>query len=221
MTPSGSEFAMKYEAHGVDGIWARGLFCLILLLPLAGCALTEKQVRASVYDFGPGALVAAPEPAAAPGLPALALGDVQTSQALDSLAVLYRLDYADAQQLRPYAHARWSAPPAQLVRQRLSQVLSRDRTVVNASESTVPLVLRVELEEFSQRFTSPAQSSGVIRLRVTLTRITPAGERPVAQRSVVVQRPAPSLDAPGGVQALAAATEAAAQEIAQWLAPLR
>ena len=214
---------MKHEAHSAGGIRASALFCLILVVTLAGCALTEKKVRADVYDFGPTALVAAPAPAPAapPSLPPLALGDVQTSQALDSLAVLYRLGYADVQQLRPYAHARWSAPPAQLVRQRLREILSQRRTVVNASESTVPLVLRVELEEFSQQFASPAQSSGVIRLNVTLSKITPAGELPVAQRSVLVQRPAPSLDAPGGVKALAAATDAAAQEIAQWLESLR
>jgi cholesterol transport system auxiliary component len=200
---------------------ASALFCLILVATLAGCVLTEKKVRADVYDFGPAARAMAPAPAALPSLPPLALGDVRASQALDSLAVLYRLAYADAQQLRPYAHARWSAPPAQLVRQRLREILSQRRTVVNASESTVPLVLRVELDEFSQQFASPAQSDGVIRLNVTLGKVTPAGELPVAQRSVLVQRPAPSPDAAGGVKALAAATDAAAQEIAQWLESLR
>ncbi|MDR3452171.1 MAG: ABC-type transport auxiliary lipoprotein family protein [Rhodoferax sp.] len=191
---------------------------------LLGCALTEKPVRANVYDFGPGALVAAPAAAsvaAAEALPPLALGDVDVSQALDGQAVLYRLNYQDAQQLRPYAYARWSAPPAQLVRQRLRETLSRSRTVLKAGESTVPLVLHIDLEEFSQQFAAPAQSSGVIRLHATLTRITAGGELPVAQRSVVVQRPAASADAPGGVAALSEATDAAAQEIAQWLAPLR
>ncbi len=212
---------MKHEAHGNGIIRVSTLFCLIFVVTLAGCALTEKKVRADVYDFGPTALATAPAPAAAPSLPPLALGDVQANQALDSLAILYRLGYADAQRLRPYAHARWSAPPAQLVRQRLREILSQRRAVVNASESTVPLVLRIELEEFSQQFVSPAQSDGVIRLNVTLSKITPAGELPVAQRSVLVQRPAPSEDAVGGVKALAAATDAAAREIAQWLASLQ
>jgi len=39
----------------------------------------------------------------------------------------------------------------------------------------------------------------------------------VAQRRFSVQRPATSADAPGGVRALVAATDAAAQEIAAWL----
>jgi cholesterol transport system auxiliary component len=54
-----------------------------------------------------------------------------------------------------------------------------------------------------------------------LTDNTPAGERLLAQRSFFVRRPAPTPDAPGGVRALAAAADAAAEEIAQWLAQVR
>jgi cholesterol transport system auxiliary component len=210
---------MKHEAHYSNSSTAKTLFCLFFALMLGGCALVHQPVRIESYDFGPRPLTAAPAPTTA--LPALALADVETSQALDGRAMLYRLGYADAWQLRPYAHARWSAPPAQLVRQRLREVLDRQRTVVDAGTGTVPLLLRIELQEFSQQFASPTQSSGVIRLLATLSRMTPDGELPVAQRTIEVRRPAPSADAPGGVQALAAATDAAAQELAGWLAPLR
>jgi cholesterol transport system auxiliary component len=47
---------------------------------------------------------------------------------------------------------------------------------------------------------------------------TPGGERLIGQRVVVQRRPAASADASGGVRALAEATDAAAQEIDQWLA---
>ena len=47
--------------------------------------------------------------------------------------------------------------------------------------------------------------------------VTPGGEKLLAQRNVVVQRPAPTADAPGGAQALAEATRAAVDEISQWL----
>jgi cholesterol transport system auxiliary component len=57
----------------------------------------------------------------------------------------------------------------------------------------------------------------VLRLRCTLLQNTAGGERLVAQRSFNVQRPAPTADAAGGVRALGAATDAAAQEIAAWL----
>jgi len=93
---------------------ARALFCCIAL-GLGGCAQLQPQPRATVYDFGPGAVAMAPASRMAQR-PALVLSDVEASAALDSTAVLYRLAYSDAQQLRPYAHARWSMSPSQLLR---------------------------------------------------------------------------------------------------------
>ncbi|WP_092130038.1 ABC-type transport auxiliary lipoprotein family protein [Polaromonas sp. YR568] len=202
-----------------------GLFGLIFLL--TGCSgLPDKPTRATMYDFGPGALATQPTTRQAP-LPPLALDDVSTSGgALDNMAVLYRLGYADAQQLKPYSQARWSMPPAQLVRQRVREQLGQRRAVFSAGASvalnrsqnaTLPLLLRLDLEEFSHLFTAPNASVGLIRLRATLLEITPAGEKLVGQRNVIVQRPAPSSDAPGGVQALTAATDAAIEELDQWL----
>jgi len=200
---------------------ALALFALCLL---AGCATPDKPTRATLYDFGPGA-AAASSTAQAAGAP-LVLGDVEATSALDGSAVLYRLGYADENQLLPYARARWSAPPSQLIRQRLREQLAAQGPVLDPGESAglarsagaAPRILRIDLEEFSQIFEAPAVSWGLLRLRATLLENTVAGERLLAQRSIVVRRPAPTPDAPGGVRALAAATDAAAQEIAQWLA---
>ena len=205
---------------------------LALAVLLAACsALPDKPVRPTLYDFGPGAVSAAAVPDG-PVLPAIALEDITTSGgALDNTALLYRLAYQDAQQLRPYAIARWSTPPAQLVRQRLREHLSLRRPVFNArdgvainrgqgssdTKAVLPLRLRLELEEFSHLFMSPSASVGVIRLRATLVEVTPAGEKFIGQRSVVAQRPAPSPDAPGGVRALTEATDAAIEALDQWL----
>jgi len=202
----------------------RALVLTASLLLLAGCATPDKPVRSTLYDFGPGATEATP-PAPTATLPALVLADVEATGALDGAALLYRLGYADANQLRPYAQARWSAPPPQLIRQRIRELLGRERPVLDLNESAamarsngaMPRVLRVELEEFSHYFDSPSQSWGLIRLHATLMDNTPAGEKLVAQRMVTVRRPAASADAPGGVRALAAATDAAADEIGQWL----
>lgn len=207
---------------------ARAIGAMVLAATLAGCATPDKPVRATLYDFGPGATSVQPA-GQQPTQPALVLADVQASGSLDGSAVLYRLGYADENQLRPYAQARWSAPPPQLLRQRLRQQLARDRAVLDPGESAAlarnggvaPRVLRVDLEEFSHLFESPARSWGLLRLRATLTENTPAGERLLAQRSFVIRRPAPTPDAPGGVRALGAATDAAADEIVQWLAQVR
>ena len=211
--------------------WAKCLFCMFFgVFLLAGCsALPDKPVRASLYDFGPGNLTAQPttRQAALRALPALAIDDISTSGgALDNQAVLYRLAYRDAQELRPYTLARWAMPPAQLVRQRLREQLGQQRNIfdargglaLNRSQNAVlPLLLRLELDEFSHVFTAPDTSVGLIRLRATLIEQTTSGEKLIAQRSVVVQRPAPSADARGGVRALTAATDAAIEEIDVWL----
>ena len=211
---------------------AKAVFSLVTMLALAaGCSVVDKPTRATMYDFGPGELStsAAALPSAgapAPALPPLAIADIATSGgALDNQAVLYRLGYTDAQQLRPYSQARWSMPPAQLVRQRMRERLSQQRVVLNAREgvalnrsqnANLPM-LRLELEEFSQLFSAPDASVGLVRLHATLVEITPAGEKLVAQRNLSVQRPATSADAAGGVRALTAATNAAIDELDQWL----
>ena len=220
--------AMSMIAIDARSVWARAAIPVLLLAALlGGCSsLPDKPTRASMYDFGPGALSALSATSQA-RLPPLAIDDITTNGgALDNMAVLYRLGYADEQQLRPYSQARWSMPPAQLVRQRLRDQLGQRRAVFNAGAGaalnrsqnpTLPLLLRLDLEEFSQLFTAPDTSVGLIRLRATLLEVTPAGEKLLGQRHVVVQRPAPSSDAPGGVRALTAATDAAIEELDQWL----
>jgi cholesterol transport system auxiliary component len=182
---------------------------------LSACG-TPAQ-RLAVFDFGPGATAPQPANRMAP-LPPLLLADVETSSALDGTAVLYRLTYSDAQQLRPYAQARWSMPPAQLLRQRLRELLGQRRSVLAAADAVAPgtLALRLELEEFSQLFDTAQNSAGLVRVRATVSRSgSPA--KPLGQTSFVVQRPASSADAKGGVQALAQASDALALQIDQWL----
>jgi cholesterol transport system auxiliary component len=198
--------------------WSGALF-LVFFLTLGGCAGTIQPVRPAVYDFGPGPLSSASGNAGA-GRAAVILGMVEATPALETQAVHYRLAYANGQQLKPYSQARWSMAPAQLIRQRLSDQLSQSRAILNPGESgligtAAPATLRIDLEEFSQLFQAPNQSVGLLRLRATL--IQPSQTPRVIQHSVVVQRPAPSADAQGGVIALATATDAAVLEIDNWL----
>lgn len=190
---------------------------LVLLASLAsGCAsLPSAPIRPAVYDFGPGPL--AVSAAKNPALPTLVLQELRAPPALDNPAVLYRLAYADARQLRPYANARWSMPPARLVRQRLRESLSLSRAVVDPGESSAPFTLRVELQEFSQLFETEQASSGLVRLNATLIETRGGADRLVAQRVFVVQRPAATPDAPGGVRALMSATDAVVEEVGAWL----
>lgn len=200
-----------------------------LMTGLAGCSvLPDKPSRPVSYDFGSGPAMATTAPTATQALPPIALGDIDTTGIADTAAVNYRLQYTDAQQLRPYGAARWTLPPAQLVRQRVREVLGQRRAVLDADDvlsqkrvdGRLPRILRLQLEEFSQVFASPTQSEGVVRLRATLVDNTPQGESFVGQRVFVLRMPAATPDAPGGVRALTAATDAAAGRIEVWLASL-
>ena len=206
------------------------VFCLGLL---GACAsLPAPPVRPQLYDFGPGPLGATPQDRRAP-LPPLALAPVEAVGTADAgQALHYRLAYADAQQLRPYAQARWSQPPAQLLQQRLREQLAQRRAVLGlveaaslarhppADASAAPDQLRVELEEFSQVFSSPQDSAGVVRLRATVLRPGPAGLQLRGQRAFVARQPARQPDAAGGVLALTEASDQAIAELLQWLESL-
>ena len=197
---------------------------------VAGCgALPDKPARATLYDFGPGLAATAPAAAPTAALPTLALAEFESNTRLDGTQILYRLGYADANELRPYGQSRWSLPPAQLPRQRLRDSLAEHRMVLGPEESAtiartkgeVPDTLRISLDEFSHYFDSPASSVGLVRLRATLIRGTTGGDRVLGQRMFTVRRPAPSADAPGGVKALAAASDAAVAEVTQWMDALQ
>ena len=198
---------------------ARALFGLVVL-GLAGCAPLQPQPRAVVYDFGPGAIAEVTSNRMA-SLPTLVLTGVESSAALDNTAVLYRLGYSDAQQLRPYAQARWSMAPAQLVRQRLREQLGQRRAVLQSAQGQAAakpaMTLHLELDEFTHWFETAERSSGLVRMRATLAQPEGGVERLLAQRSFVVQRPASSADAAGGVRALTVATDVLIGELEQWL----
>jgi cholesterol transport system auxiliary component len=222
--------ATKTIAAVVHRAGVAGTFCIGVLLLTACGALPDKPARITAYDFGPGALAPVPAPAGASvpaALPPITLADLDTAATrLESTLVHYRLGYADVNELRPYAGARWTAAPTQLFRARLRDALAQQRTVLGTLEAANMLrvegrttdLLRISLDEFSHYFDSPGSSFGLVRVRATLTRGGPGGERVLGQRLVTVQRPAPSGDAAGGVKALTAASDAAVTELAGWVA---
>jgi cholesterol transport system auxiliary component len=187
--------------------------CALWLLPLmlTACATPQPPTLKAVYDFGP--VLNASTSAPAVRNAAVALPEIEANASLDSPALLYRLQYSNAQQLLPYAQARWSTSPAQLVRARVRDALAAQGPVLS-TEGVAPWVLRIELDEFSQLFESPTSSQGLVRLRASLLK----NDQLTAQTTVLAKAPATSQDAAGGVRALTAATDDAVRQIAAWLA---
>lgn len=199
---------------------------LLACLWLAGCSVLPQPPAQPVrYDFGPvPAEAASPAPTAQRAPIVLAQVDAPGLGNADT-SILYRLAYADDQVLRPYQQARWTLPPAQLVQQRLSSHMGRERSVLSGSDARLqlrtqgrlPAVLKVDIEEFSQVFRSARDSVGWVRLRATLVDRQPQGDVLLGQQSFTVQQPAASADAAGGVRALTQATDQAIARLDAWL----
>ena len=180
-------------------------------LTLSACAVSPAPASKAVYDFGPA--TARPTVNTPAFVGSLALSGVDASPALDSTAVQYRLVYANPQELRPYALARWTMPPALLVQQRVRNVLAARGPVLAPGVGSAAYTLKLELEEFSQVFSAPDASQGVVQLRATLLK----GTGLAAQHSFSVQAPAPTADASGGVRAMSVAADEVAGQLSEWV----
>jgi len=229
-------FTMKIRAISAIRISARGIFCCLFFGMLASCGVTRTGTGTVLYDLGP---TAAATPygglAAGAALAAIELSSTQVPDTLAGVSLWYRLGYANAQQIQPYALARWSMPPAQLFDQRVRERLAQVRPVLSSGElvqappprraasapAALPaapvLHLRLHLLEFSQLFDSPAHSHAQLRLRATLSWRSVTGDRLLGQRNLDIQTPAPSPDAAGGARALAKATDLAIDELLPWV----
>lgn len=177
-------------------------------LLLGGCAVTTRNAPpAVVYDFGPPVARVSANGA----WPGLALA-VRSPPWFDSLNVDYRLAYDDPLVLREYAGSRWAGSPGVLVAQRLAQQLG---TVGDGSAGgSAACLLRVDLQEFAQRFDTPLASAGVVQGSVSLF---DDRRRLLAERRFAVEQPATRADAQGGARALMLASNEFGRQIAAWL----
>lgn len=182
-----------------------------LCVLLAGCS--SAPVAPLRYDLG-GAPSAVTDQAACT-LPALTLIDVAAPGTLDNDLMLYRLLYANDQQIQAYGGHRWSMPPAQLLTQRVkAQLADHGVTLLDTGVATSNgIQLRLVLNDFSQYFSDPSHSYGQITVRATLLR----GRSLIAQSTFKQQTPATSPDAPAGAQALRSGSDTVINALTSWL----
>ncbi|TAG24343.1 MAG: hypothetical protein EAZ37_16510 [Burkholderiales bacterium] len=205
--PANSQKALKNRPKNA---FCSRLVLLALAFAITACSTPQPPTLKTVYDFGP--VLTAPVQST-PKRAAIALPEIEASGSLSSPALLYRLQYSNAQELRPYAAARWSVLPAQLVRERIRDALAAQGPVLS-TEGQATYTLRIELDEFSQVFESPSSSFGLVRLRASLLK----NDQLASQTTLLTRAPAASQDAAGGVKALTAATDDALRQLAAWLA---
>lgn len=183
-----------------------------LILVLAICLLSACSIgrqgsatTAEVYDLGPA-------PTKRYTLPQndLAL-EIRMPPWLESTSIQYRLLYSAGSRLHEYGYARWAGTPDDLVEQRLRQQLGLP-TVRDGVAA--PCLLSIDIDHFGQVFSTANESRGVINGRA---RLLGKGRLPIESRQVMLEYPAPTPNAQGGVSALTVATDALAGEMAEWL----
>jgi cholesterol transport system auxiliary component len=178
-----------------------------------GCSVTQSE-SVSLYDFGP---LHTQTSSSLPALAPISIGQVSTPSWLDSTRMYYRLNYANELQPRPYAQARWTMPPAQLLLQQLKARIAQGGVVLATADGALNVpVLHIEADDFTQSFSAPGQSSGQVGLRASVLK----GRSLIAQKTFIRQAPAPSADSAGGARALAAASDAAISDLILWLGTL-
>jgi len=167
----------------------------LAVLLLAGCGGNAADPAPRAYDLG----IAAPT-AKFPALRVASRGVVP----FDTAQMYYRLAWRNPAELADYSHSQWAAPPAELLRK---QVLRA------AGEGAGKCTLEIEVQEFTQVFTSKEASETRIEVRVALA----TASARVASRGLAVVEPSAGAEAASGAAAMARATERALAELAAWV----
>jgi cholesterol transport system auxiliary component len=172
------------------------------------------------YTLGAAASSRAPaREAANPNDRTLQIAQIVVPEWLDGTAMYYRLDYERDGRLASYANSDWIAPPAALLEPLLEQTILAGggwRAVTGPrGPASADVTLQVGLEDFSQSFSQPQASTGV--LDATATLISSRDEHVIAQRHFHVEVAAPTADAQGGAKALGGASAKFADELRRWI----
>jgi len=168
---------------------------LLALALLAGCAGNAADPAQRTFDLG----MAAP----AASFPALRVS-ARAFPPFDSVQMYYRLSWRNPSELADYSLSHWSAPPAELLRKQVQRA---------AGEGIGKCTLEVEVQEFTQVFTSKESSEARIEARVSLSN----GTVRIGSRGLSASEPNAGTEAASGAAAMARATERLMQELAGWV----
>ena len=162
---------------------------------LAGCGGNAADPSPRAFDLG----ITAPTAK----FPALRVASRAVAP-FDGPQMYYRLAWRNPAELADYSHSQWAAPPAELLRK---QVLR------SAGEGVGKCTLEIEVQEFTQVFTSKEASEARIEARVSLA----TGTARIASRGIAVVETGAGGEAASGTAAMARAADRALAELAAWV----
>lgn len=176
-------------------------------LSLSACQSTAPQRQ---FDMQ---VASHPAPAPANGFK-IQLADIQVAEQFETQHMWYRLGYQQAQELRPYAESRWSMPPAQLLAQGLKKRwLQAGIQVAGMQHGVAGLPrLKLEVDDFSQHFSSAQQSQARISLRASLI----YQHQLLNQKAFLAEVPSHGADAAAGARAMSLALDQLLDQLQQW-----
>lgn len=205
--------------------------CACTLL-LGGCLQTSKTVFPQHYTLEGGGSTgagstgapAAQQPGArGQGQHILQISRIEVPQWLQGTNMYYRLGYLHDARISSYGRSDWVAPPPTLL-EHIVQSAIRDgggwRAVIGpGNNAQADVSVHIRLDQFSQYFARPNDSSGIIDASATLVDNHDASV--IAQKHFRIEVAAPSADAAGGVKALSQASRQFATRLQSWLQAVR
>jgi cholesterol transport system auxiliary component len=168
---------------------SRAVWVLVFLL--SGCGgVSAPEPR--TFDLG----LAMPSSA----LPGVRIGSVRAVAPFESVDMQYRLAYRNAAEIAAFTNSRWAATPAELLRKQLLRA---------TGEKAGKCAMAVEIQEFTQVFSSAADSEARIELRVSLNNLS---------RNFTITEAKAGADAASGAAAFARAADRAIGQLGGWIA---
>ncbi|HEX5488874.1 MAG TPA: ABC-type transport auxiliary lipoprotein family protein [Rhodanobacteraceae bacterium] len=189
-------------------------------LALGGCVHATRVQFPQHYALGgPAQTLHEHRGAGKSGEAILQIARIAAPEWLEGTAMYYRLDYQHDNRLSAYGRSDWIAPPASLLEPLVQSAIAAGggwRAVLGpGNPANADTSLQLRLDDFSQRFSQPDRSAGV--LDATATLVDHHGDRVVAQKHFHIEVAASTPDAQGGAQALGNASRQFVAQVQQWL----
>jgi cholesterol transport system auxiliary component len=181
---------------------------VMLSLGLAACGIGSVAPAPTRLDLG----LAPTGATVSNSMPAISLPPLSAARELQSTRVIWRLGAEGSP--NAYATYVWAAQPAEMVRERLFEQLTRYGPVLVDDINAQTPQLRVTLMQFEQLYTADGKSNEAL---VSLQAVLVKGGVVLGQYRQTQRQRAQANDARAGALALREATDRMVDQLVQWV----